>query len=337
MRAPHQFIDRDGRVVTEQLFGDRIVSLLYSRSRERSSVLLDWLSSRRTSALIAWLAFDVPLAPALVGSRRFLARHGVDPSECLDVEQLDTPRKIFERRIRYWECRPMPDDPAAVVSPADARVLIGSLDQTSSLHLKGKLFAFEDLLGADRPRWLRAFAGGDYAVFRLTPERYHYNHTPVAGRVVDIYVIDGSYHSCNPSAMLEGAHSQARNRRVVTVIDTDVPGGTGVGLVAMIEVVALMIGDIVQCYSALRYEEPRPAAPGLFFEKGLPKSLYRPGSSTDVLIFQPGRVRFEPRLLLNRARRDITSRYTEALGHTVAESEIRVREALARRAPHAGD
>ena len=32
--------------------------------------------------------------------------------------------------------------------------------------------------------------------------------------------------------------------------DTDIPGGSHVGFVAMIEVVALMIGDIVQCYSA---------------------------------------------------------------------------------------
>jgi phosphatidylserine decarboxylase len=39
----------------------------------------------------------------------------------------------------------------------------------------------------------------------------------------------------------------SKNKRVVTIIDTDVEGGTGIGLVAMIEVVALMIGDIVQC------------------------------------------------------------------------------------------
>jgi phosphatidylserine decarboxylase len=70
MRIPHQFVDRSGNVVTEQLFGDRIVSFLYSRARERPSVLVDWLSSRRANALIAMLAFDLPLAPRLVGSRR---------------------------------------------------------------------------------------------------------------------------------------------------------------------------------------------------------------------------------------------------------------------------
>jgi phosphatidylserine decarboxylase len=337
MRTPHQFIDREGRVVDEWLFGDLIVSFLYSRARERGSVLVDWLSSRRANSLIALLAFDLPLAPRLLGSQRFLARHGVDPRECLEPQRLNTPRRIFERKIRYWECRPMPEEAAVVVSPADSRVLIGSFAERSDLHVKGKLFSYAELLGPTRARWLSAFRGGDFAVFRLTPERYHYNHTPVAGRVLDVYTIDGAYHPCNPAALIQQAHPHARNRRVVTIIDTDVPGGTGVGLVAMLEVVALMIGDVVQGYSERRYDEPRPLEPGLFLRKGCPKSLYRPGSSTDVVIFQPGRVRFHPRLLRDRARADVASRYTRALGHAVTESEIRVREALARRAPRAGD
>jgi hypothetical protein len=71
----------------------------------------------------------------------------------------------------------------------------------------------------------------------------------------------------------------SKNRRYVAVIDTDVPGGTGVGLAAMIEVVALVIGDVVQAYSEERYDTPRPLHRGMFLRKGTPKSLYRPGSS----------------------------------------------------------
>ena len=94
--------------------------------------------------------------------------------------------------------------------------------------------------------WLRAFRKADFAILRLTPDKYHYNHTPVAGRVVKIYPISGEYHSCNPAAVVTVVTPYSKNKRVVTIIDTDVPGGTGVGLVAMIEIVALMIGDIVQ-------------------------------------------------------------------------------------------
>jgi hypothetical protein len=63
----------------------------------------------------------------------------------------------------------------------------------------------------------------------------------------------------------------SKNKRVVTVIDTDVGGGTGVGWVAMIEVVALMVGDIVQCYSQSEYKNPRPVETGMFLQCGYPK------------------------------------------------------------------
>ena len=93
---------------------------------------------------------------------------------------------------------------------------------------------------------------------RLTPEKYHYNHVPVSGRVEEIYMIDGRCHSCNPGAVVSMVTPFSKNRRVITVIDTDVPGDTGIGLVAMIEIVAMMIGQIVQCYSESCYSDPKP-------------------------------------------------------------------------------
>ncbi len=80
----------------------------------------------------------------------------------------------------------MPANPRAVVCPADARALVGSMEESSGLYLKQKFFSFPELLGDGSP-WQRSFAGGDYAVFRLTPEKYHYTHSPVSGRVLDIY------------------------------------------------------------------------------------------------------------------------------------------------------
>lgn len=79
----------------------------------------------------------------------------------------------------------MTADRSAVLAPADARLLLGSLKNTSLLFLKGKFFDFEELLGTDKPHWLQAFRGADYVICRLTPDKYHYNHTPVAGLVRD--------------------------------------------------------------------------------------------------------------------------------------------------------
>ena len=331
MQAQHQYIERDSGVVrTEKLFGDRLIRLLYHGVRENAPLLFRLFTSSRASGLLGYINFDAPLAGGIAGNRRFLAECGVDLGECIDPpEFFNTPRKVFERRINYRERRPMPEDPSAVVSPADSRVLIGSFRENSTLFLKEKFFDYEEFFGRDKREWLTAFENGDFAVFRLTPDKYHYNHTPVAGRVVDIYEIGGGYHSCNPGAVVQVVTPYSKNKRVVTIIDTDVPRGSGVGLVAMIEVVALMIGEILQCYSTEGYEEPLPVKPGMFLEKGAPKSLYRPGSSTDVLIFQEGRVEFARDLIANMYTVKAGSRFSQGFGRPLVETDVKLRSLIA--------
>ena len=330
MSLPHQYIDRlSGAVRTEKLFGDRLVRMVYSPLREHAPWLFKAFTGARMSSLLAWFNYDAALATRVLGNERFLAACGVDFDECLDPpEFLDTARKVFERKIRYWECRPLAGEREVVVSPADARVLIGSFARQQRLFLKEKLFSFDELLG-DRLQWRQTFADGDFAVFRLTPDKYHYNHVPVSGEVVDVYEIDGSYHSCNPAAIVRLVTPFSKNRRVVTVIDSDVPGGSGVGKVAMVEVVALMIGEIVQCYSEQRYDDPQPLQPSMFLRAGQPKSLYRPGSSTDVLIFEPGRIEFAADLQENQVRSGVASRFASGFSKPLVETEVQVRSLIA--------
>jgi len=308
------------------MMGDHLIRLLYDKVRENSTSLFNLLTSSWSSSLLSAVNFDLPLS----NSASFAARCGINPDEYLEPpESLNTPRKVFERKIRYNECRPIPQVPKAVLSPADARVLIGSLQQQSLFLIKNKFFVMEELLGSANKVWLTAFNEGDFAIFRLTPDKYHYNHTPVAGEVIDHYQIDGSYHSCNPSAVISVVTPYSKNKRVVTIIDTDVKGGSQVGLVAMIEVVALMIGDIVQAYSSAGYDSPQPVSKGMNLLQGQPKSLYRPGSSTDILLFQQGRVQFCPDLIQNQQRRDVQSRFSLGFGQPLVETDIKVRSLLA--------
>ena len=129
----HQYIERDtSRVMTERLYGDRIISYFYNSEREQTSALFRALSSPYVSSLLSLVNYDLPGLSRLAGAHRFVARLGINLSECVEPpERLNTAKKIFERQIRYWETRPMPDDRAAVVSPADGRVLVGSLAETS--------------------------------------------------------------------------------------------------------------------------------------------------------------------------------------------------------------
>jgi phosphatidylserine decarboxylase len=327
--TPHQYLRRDtGEVLNERLYWDRVIRFLYCEVRERAPTLFRVMTGSRVTALLGFVNYDSFLGGRVTGGTQFLAQAGIDPGECLDPpENLTTPRSIFQRKIRYEVCRPLPDEPDAIVSPADARVVIGSCAVQSALFLKGKLFTLDELLG--RGLWISAFRSGDAAIFRLTPELYHYNHTPVAGRVADIYELAGEYNSCNPQAVVEMVTPYSRNRRTVTIIDTDFPGGSRVGLVAMIEVAALMIGAVDQCYSDAGYEAPRPVVAGMMLRKGLPKSLFRPGSSTTILLFQKERVRFNNDLLLNQRRSEVQSRFTLGFGLPLAETEVRVRSVIA--------
>ena len=325
----HQYIDRQsGRLQSEHLYQDRLVLFFYSRVRENMPTMFRMLTSRRSTHLLGYLNFDTRWGSG--ACRRFLRGHGIDLHECLDdPDSFHTARQAFERKIRYWECRPMIDDALAVVSPCDARVLVGSLLEASTLCVKEKFFDYQELLGSEHENWRSTFSDGDYAIFRLTPEKYHYNHAPVSGQVLDHYFVEGDYHSCNPGAAVIMATPYSKNRRVVTVIDTDVEGGTGIGKVAMIEVVALMIGDIVQCYSESRYDDPRPVVPGLFVKRGQVKSLFRPGSSTTVLLFEKQRVRFAPDLLANQATSSAHNRYSLGFGQSLIETDVRLRSPIA--------
>ena len=178
----HQYVDRrTGKICSERLMGDRLLNFVYSEVRENAPLVFKALTSARASSVLGYLNFDPLLSSPLRSAGKLMRLWGVDTSHCVESpDRLNTPCKLFTRKIRYWECRPMDEDPRVAVSPADSRVLIGSLRETSALYVKGKFFSYPDLLGSDKMRWLNAFAGGDFAIFRLTPDKYHYNHTPVA-------------------------------------------------------------------------------------------------------------------------------------------------------------
>ena len=247
----------------------------FTARKGKAPFVFKTLTSARASRWLSLLHFDSVLKQNPAAARSLFETLGLDATECVKpMNAFTSARDVFERRIAYWRCRPMPDRRDCVVAAADAKLIIGSLDETADLFIKEKFFHYQELLGADKDRWLGAFQSGNFALFRLTPEKYHYNHFPVSGRVIDFYAIDGAHNACNPAAVVAAVTPYSKNKRVVTIIDTDVPGGTGVGCVAMIEIVALMIGDIVQCCSTRRYDDPTPVTLGLTVRRGQPKAFF---------------------------------------------------------------
>lgn len=329
----HQFIDREGlKIRDEEFYGDRVIRFIYSCAREMPDVLYRIFSSKRLCDFLGFLYYDSFIGSRITKTKEFMDRIGIDYSECLDNPNLlNTPRKIFERKISYWTKRPMPEDGRYVVSPADSRVILGSFVETSLLFIKNKFFQYEELLGMENTQWVHIFRHGDFAIFRLTPDKYHYNHSPVSGVVKDFYTVDGCYHSCHPEATVTLCTPHSKNKRVVTIVDTDVDGGTQIGILAMIEVAALLIGEIVQCYSEYRYDDPKEIQKGMFLKRGQPKSLFRPGSSTIILLFQRDRVAFSPDLIMNSRRQDIVNIFSRGFGMPLVETDVKVRSPIGKK------
>lgn len=325
----HCYIQRStGLVVTERLFADNLINMIYSTAKEKPGFIYKAACSKGFTNFLGFINYDIVLPKSKIN--KIIKELNINKNECLeDIDTFRKLRQVFERKIKFYEFRPMPDEEDEIVSPADSRILIGSFNESSIVTIKNKFFDYNELL--QKTKWCQKFSGGDFVICRLTPDKYHYNHVPVTGVVEDIYLIDGAYHSCNPNAVVKVVTPYSKNKRVVTIINTDIPGGTNIGMVAMIEIVAMMIGGIKQCYSDVSYEAPKILIRGMTLKKGQPKSLFRPGSSTTVLIFEKNKVKFHPDLIENIRRKDVPSRFSLGFGQTIVETEVAVRSGIAKR------
>jgi phosphatidylserine decarboxylase len=327
----HQYIHREtGLVCDETLIFDRHIRWLYSRVRESAPWVFKWFTqSSKVNDLLAKINFDQPLKKSDTSLQKFLYDANIKQHEMQQSMPISpTWRDVFCRKIRFEEYRPMSADTNRIIAPCDSRVLIGNTDASVTLPIKEKFFSISELFG-NNARWKDHFSQSTWAVFRLTPEMYHYNHCPVSGNVIDHYEIEGAFHSCNPAATVSVITPQSKNGRFVTIFDTDCVGGSGIGKVAMIEVVALLIGKVHQCYSKTRYNTPVEMFNGLFCKRGAVKSVFEPGSSTVVLLFEQGRVKFDSDLVSNQKRLDVNSRFSEGYGEALVETEVTVRSGIA--------
>ena len=325
----HQYVPASGNgQVDEALIADRVISFLYSTSREQPSVLQRIAASRFTSAVLAAWEFDYPLARPLDAIERAAQRMGI----CLDEAYEDrrswrTLRDLFERKIRYWQTRPMTEDCATIIAPADGKALAFGYAGDAMMPVKSRWIAVAELIGSQA--LADALAPLTGVIVRLTPDAYHYVHAPVSGTVRSHQLIDGALHSCNPGALVTFDNPYAINLRRVTVIDTDVAHGSKVGTVVVVNVAAMMIGRIDDAYSENRFDDARSVAIGTFLKRGQPMALFRPGSSTSIVLWQRTRASLSAELVRNARRPDVQSRFSDWLLSPWVESALSVRATLA--------
>jgi phosphatidylserine decarboxylase len=339
----HQYIERyRNKPADEILLADQVIAFLYSRRREEPGFLLNALGSGIVTDALAHWQFDRHLAYPKHTIAQTAHRLMIGESETVSgFAHMKTLRELFERQIRYWDVRPLPDSPSTIVSPADGKLLPFAAFDRDALPIKSKFVRIDELLGGVNP-WQHAHDSASRrrsyceatiaplagVVVRLTPDVYHYTHAPVSGRVLRYQTIEGRFHSCNPTALTRFPGSYAFNRRAITVYDTDVADGSNVGIVVQVDVAAMMIGQIESRYTPYRYVDMRPLSVGDFVQRGAPVSLFRPGSSTSIVIWDGHRAAVSRELLANAQRCDLRSRFSDWLGQPWVETRVAVRQSI---------
>jgi phosphatidylserine decarboxylase len=182
---------------------------------------------------------------------------------------------FFTREIDLSK-RPMNKDQRVCVAPSDGKVLAyPSVPRDQTFRIKRGIFTLHEFLQdaslADQ------YANGSMVVSRLSLRDYHHVHFPDSGIPRKAVAIDGKYYAGGPYSLRTVVPFYTENHRMLTLFDSD-----HFGRIAIIEVGAFTVGSIEQ-----RYEAGRHVA------KGAHKGFFELGGSTDVLLFEKGRIRFD--------------------------------------------
>lgn len=245
-----------------------------------------------------------------VAIRTFAKQYGVAVDEAeLPLDSYPTFGDFFTRKLKEG-LRPIAPGDDVPVSPVDAAVShAGIADKGRLIQAKGRDYSLGALLGD--PDEGRRFAGGAYATLYLSPRDYHRFHAPLPGTVLGWRYVPGHLWPVNRPSVRGVPELFAVNERVIISMETPV------GRVAMVAVGATCVGRIRLSFddlvtntdrpaSRVRYDLPRP------IRKGEELGMFEMGS-TVILVFEPGKVALDERLV-----QDAPVRLGEAIGRAIA-------------------
>ncbi|WP_242339507.1 MULTISPECIES: archaetidylserine decarboxylase [Anaeromyxobacter] len=249
--------------------------------------------SRLAGALTRW---NAPASVRLAAMRAFAARYGIDLSECPELQVYGTFGEFFARPLRPG-LRPIAPGDTVVVSPVDGAVSeAGTAADGRLVQAKGIDYSVGALVGDEA--LARRLQGGAYTTVYLSPRDYHRIHFPLGGRITGWRYVPGQLWPVNPASVRSVPGLFTVNERLVTILETPL------GACAVVAVGATVVGRVRAYYdptvpvtnlkaataAARDYASPLPA------EKGGELGAFEMGS-TVILLFEPGRVRLDARLV----------------------------------------
>jgi phosphatidylserine decarboxylase len=226
--------------------------------------------------------------------RGFLKLYRVDMTEAAESDpyRYGSFNEFFTRALKDG-ARPITVDEAAIASPVDGCISeAGTIDRDRLLQAKGRHYRLTELL-ATQP-WASRFEGGSYATIYLAPFNYHRVHMPLRGELEETVYVPGRLFSVNATTAQHVPGLFARNERILTLFDS------GAGQFALVMVGALNVGSMATVWAgditpAARRVVTRVPGPPTTLEKGAELGRFNMGS-TVILLFEPNRIRWHPRV-----------------------------------------
>ena len=191
----------------------------------------------------------------------------------------------FFTRALVPASRPMPRDPAVVVSPADGTVSqAGTVRSGRIVQAKGREYSTAELLGG--AGFAADLDNGAFATIYLAPQNYHRFHAPHPGRLIESIEIPGRLFSVNGTTERHVGRLFARNERLVLRIRA------AFGEYAMVLVGAMIVASIRVNWAGPKspYRRVMSRTPeDVVFERGTEVGAFLLGS-TVIVLFPDGAV-----------------------------------------------
>lgn len=194
--------------------------------------------------------------------KRFIARYGIDVSDCT-AEEFPSFNAFFTRQRKNYVNRTRAHELPAV---ADSKLTALPISENSRFSVKGVPYTVAELL--ENEALAEKYLGGLCLIFRLSPDDYHRYAYPDEGSQEKTVSIPGVLHTVNPIA--GDLKVYRRNTRRYTLLHT-----AHFGTVVQMEVGALLVGRIIN-----HRETP------VSFAKLEEKGYFEYGGSTVILLLQ---------------------------------------------------
>ncbi len=281
MEAIRYFNRETGKTEIEQVYGEGFLRWTYGHP---AGALALWGFVKRPF-FSAWYGRRMSTPESAARVAPFIERYGLDAADFADgPESFASFNGFFYRKLKP-EARPVDEDPASIVFPADGRHLgFQKATDVEGVFVKGQKWNLPALLGDET--LAARYADGTLVLSRLCPVDYHRFHFPVAGVPGETRLIDGPLFSVSPIALRKKLSYLWTNKRTVTLLETE-----RFGTVLLLEIGATCVGTIHQTY--------KPGAP---VEKGAEKGFFAFGGSSTITIFEPGKVVLDSDLAAHSSR-----------------------------------